>query len=188
MKSRLIILKGSPNKNGNSSILADRVAQGAKDSGMEVDSFLLHDMKINPCDACDFCQGLGDGNCIVEDDMQLIYPKLISAAAILLASPIYWFTISAQLKLCIDRWYALEGPEGNALAGKRFGVVLAYGDSDPYTSGAINAIRTIQDVCRYIKGEFIGVAYGSALKAGEIEKLPEILQQAYNLGGKLADS
>ncbi len=141
MTSKLVVLKGSPKENGNSSTLANHAIQGARDSGAEIEEFFLHNMDINPCDACDFCKGLEGGSCIVEDDMQQIYPKLISADAILLASPIYWFTISAQLKACIDRWYALEGPEGYLLAGKRFGVVLAYGDSDPYNSGAVNAIR-----------------------------------------------
>lgn len=186
MTSKLVVLKGSPKDNGNSSTLANHAIQGARDSGAEIEEFFLHNMDINPCDACDFCKGLEGGSCIVEDDMQQIYPKLIAADAILLASPIYWFTISAQLKACIDRWYALEGPEGYLLAGKRFGVVLAYGDSDPYNSGAVNAIRTIQDMCSYLEADLVGVVYGSAPDPGDIKKLPETLQKAYDLGGKLA--
>ena len=188
MTSKLVVLKGSPKENGNSSTLANQAIQGAIDSGAEVEEFFLHTMDINACDACDFCKGLEGGNCIVEDDMQQIYPKLIAADAILLASPVYWFTISAQLKACIDRWYALEGPEGYLLAGKRFGLVLAYGDSDPFNSGAVNAIRTIQDMCSYLEADLVGVVYGSAPDPGDIKKLPETLQKAYELGGKLAVS
>ena len=188
MTSKLVVLKGSPKENGNSSTLANQAIQGAKDSGAEVEEFFLQNMDINACDACDFCKGLEGGNCIVEDDMQQIYPKLIAADAILLASPVYWFTISAQLKACIDRWYALEGPEGYLLAGKRFGLVLAYGDSDPFNSGAVNAIRTIQDMCSYLEADLVGVVYGSAPDPGDIKKLPETLQKAYALGGKLAVS
>jgi multimeric flavodoxin WrbA len=102
--------------------LADQVAAGAKSAGAEVGSFVLHDMDIRPCDGCDFCQGT-DANCVIEDDMQLLYPKLRSADAIVVASPIYWFTMNAQTKLCIDRWYALDTPQGNLLAGKRIGIV-----------------------------------------------------------------
>ena len=69
----------------------------------------------------------------------------------MIASPIYWFTISAQTKLFIDRWYALESSQGSVLKGKQFGILLTYGDDDPYTSGAINAIRTFQDMFRYTK-------------------------------------
>lgn len=182
---RILILKGSPREKGNSSLLADQVAAGAMDAGAEVESFNLQNMNIRPCDACDICQGAGDGKCIIEDDMQILYPKLREADGIVISSPVYWFTISAQTKLFIDRWYALEGPEGNALAGKQFGIILTYGDTDPYTSGAINAIRTFQDMFRYIRAEIIGIVYGSASKAGEIRNNPNILDQAYELGQKL---
>lgn len=185
MTSKLVVLKGSPKENGNSSTLANQAVKGARDTGAEVEEFFLHDMDISACDACDFCKGLEGGSCIVEDDMQQIYPELLSADAILLASPVYWFTVSAQLKACIDRWYALEGPEGYLLAGKRFGLVLAYGDSDPFNSGAVNAIRTIQDMCSYLEADLVGVVYGSAPDPGDIKKLPETLQEAYNLGSKL---
>jgi len=185
--NKLLILKGSPRENGNSSILANQVAKGAQDAGASVESYQLHNMNIEPCDACDFCKGVGDGNCIVEDDMQILYPNLIAANSIVLASPIYWFTMSAQMKLCIDRWYALEGPEGYVLSGKRFGIVLTYGDTDPYTSGAINAIRTFQDMFRYLNAKIVGIVYGSAEEAGEIQKQQIILEQAYNLGQTLAE-
>jgi multimeric flavodoxin WrbA len=118
--------------------------------------------------------------------MQLIYPSLRDADAIVIASPIYWFTVSAQVKLCIDRWYALEGGGSGALAGKEFGLVLTYGDSDPYTSGAVNAIRMFQDICRYERASIAGLVYASASAAGEIETQPEILQRAYALGQRLA--
>jgi len=180
----VLILKGSPREKGNSSILADQVADGARAAGAEVESFHLHSMDIRPCDACDACQGT-DADCIIEDDMQLLYPKLRSADAIVVASPIYWFTMSAQTKLCIDRWYALEDPQGSALAGKQIGIVLTYGDTDPYTSGAINAIRAFQDMFRYVKANIAGIVYGSASKAGEIQSQQELMERAYKLGQKL---
>jgi multimeric flavodoxin WrbA len=183
----VLILKGSPREKGNSSLLADQVADGARAAGAEVESFDLHSMDIRPCDACDACQGT-DADCIIEDDMQTLYPKLRSADAIVVASPIYWFTMSAQTKLCIDRWYALEGPQGNALAGKQIGIVLTYGDTDPFTSGAINAIRTFQDMFRYVKANIVGIVYGSASKAGEIQNQQELMERAFKLGRKLADA
>ena len=118
--------------------------------------------------------------------MQILYPHLITANSIVLASPVYWFTMSAQMKLCIDRWYALEGPEGYVFSGKRFGIVLTYGDTDPYSSGAINAIRTFQDMLRYLNATLVSIVYGSATEAGEIQKQQMILEQAYNLGQTLA--
>ena len=183
---QILILKSSPRKRANSSLLADQVAAGARDAGAAVESFDLHALDIRPCDACDFCQGAAE--CVINDDMQMLYPKLRAADAIVIASPIYWFTLSGQAKLCIDRWYALQGPDGSALAGKQFGLLLTYGDSDPYTSGAINAIRTFQDMCRYLKAEVAGIVYGSASDAGEIQGQPELLKRAYALGWKLGEA
>lgn len=185
-KPYILILKGSPREQGNSSTLADQAAAGARQAGADVECFELHKLDIHACDACDICQGVSEGDCAIQDDMQLLYPKLRRADAILVASPVYWFTVSAQAKLCIDRWYALESPEGSALAKKKFGVILTYGDTDPYTSGAINAIHTFQDMFRYIKADLVGIAYGSASKVGDVQKQPELMEQAFKLGQKLA--
>jgi len=181
----VLVLKGSPREKGNSSILADQAASGASAAGARVESFVLQNMNIQPCNACDACQGTGDGECIIQDDMQTLYPRLREADAIVVASPVYWFTINAQTKLCIDRWYALESPQGNALAGKQIGIVLTYGDTDPFTSGAINAIRAFQDMFRYVKAPIAGMVYGTASNPGDVQNQPSLLEQAYQLGQKL---
>ena len=179
----ILVVNGSPRKKGNSVILAEQVMLGAREAGAQVEIFFLHNMSIQPCNACDACQETQD--CVIQDDMQILYPKLRRADAIVIASPIYWFTINAQTKLFIDRWYALEGPQGNALAGKQVGIVLTYGDTDPFTSGAVNAIHTFQDMCRYIEANMAGIVYGSATKEGEIQNQPSLLEKAYQLGQKL---
>ena len=185
MSKNILILKGSPRGNGNSATLAAQVFAGAKEAGAQIEDVYLHGMDIRPCDACDFCQE-GDVGCVVKDDMQNIYPKLEQADAIVIASPIYWFTLSAQMKLCIDRWYALESSEGSALKGKQLGVVLTYGDTDLYTSGGINAIHTLESMARYIGMDIVEVVHGSAMDVGDVEKQPELLERAYKLGQKLA--
>ncbi len=185
MTRKILILKGSPREKGNSAVLADRVAAGAKQAGAEVESFYLHGMDIRPCDACDSCQETG-GVCVVKDDMQILYPKLCQADAVVIASPVYWFTISAQVKLCIDRWYALESRQGDTLRGKQFGILLTYGDSDLYTSGGINAIYTFQSIFRYLRAEIVGMVYGTAMDVGDVEKQPELLEKAYQMGERLA--
>jgi len=183
MSRFVLVLKGSPRANGNSSALAEQVIAGAKESGAEVESLWLHDMDISPCDACYDCQETG--MCVIKDDMQKVYPLLEKADAILIASPVYWFTISAQTKLCIDRWFAFEGAQGNRLRGKQFGIVLTFGDSDLYTSGAINAIHTFESMFRYIGAQITGMVYGSAHKIGDAEKQPELMERAYQLGLRL---
>ncbi len=185
-KKRVLIVKGSPRKKGNSSILADRVAAGAKAGGAAVETITLHDLNIQPCNACDVCRRGKKVDCVLDDDMQKLYPKLRNAEAIVVASPIYWFTVSAQKKLFMDRWYALGGDEGYELAGKRFGIVLTYADADPFSSGAVNALRTFQDGLNFIGAEIVGMVYGSAWKAGEIRKNRKVMKEAYDLGKKLA--
>jgi multimeric flavodoxin WrbA len=185
MEKTVVILKGSPRKNGNSSTLAEQAAAGAREAGAQVESFNLHEMDIRPCDGCDFC--VETGMCVVKDDMQALYPKLAAASAVLLASPIYWFTYSAQLKTCIDRWYALWTAQNDVFRGRPMGVVLTYGDKDLYTSGGINAIHTFETMFRFLQADIAGWVYGSLSDPGDAQKHPELMEQAYQLGKKLVE-
>ena len=182
---RVLIVKGSPREKGNSAILAEQVADGARAAGAGVESFYLHGMDINPCDACDACHGTPYSGCIVEDDMQILYPKILGADAIVIASPVYWFTVSAQTKSFMDRCYALVDEDGYLLSGKKYGIVMVYGDTDPFNSGAVNAFRTFQDGLRYVGAEIEGMVYGSADAAGEIADNVELMAKAYRLGERL---
>jgi hypothetical protein len=94
--------------------------------------------------------------------------------------------MSAQVKACIDRWYALEGPGGNALKGKQVGILMSYGDSDLQTSGGINAVRTFESIFSYIGCEIVDVVHGSASDPGEIRKQAAVMEQAYVLGKQMA--
>lgn len=184
MEKQILILKSSPRPLGNSAVLAEQAANGAKEAGANVESFFLPGMNIRACDGCDFCQN--GGVCIVEDDMQTLYPKLLAADAILLASPIYWFTYTAQLKTFIDRWYALWNSKHDAFQGKSFGVILTYGDTDLYTSGGINAIHTLETMFRFLRVKHVEWVYGSLMDIGDAQKDPELMQKAYHMGNHLA--
>lgn len=186
---KVLILNGSPRPGGNSSILAEQVRKGAEEAGAVAEVIYLHGLDINPCDACDSCQGVAEIDCIVEDDMQTLYPKVREADAIVYATPIYWFTVTAQTKIFIDRCYGMgtdvDGIEGHALAGKKIGVVLVYEGDDPFDSGAINAIRMFQDMFKYISAEIVGFVYGTALDPGEIRKQGDVMVKALELGSML---
>jgi len=184
---KILLVMGSPRKEGNSATLAKQVAAGAEATGATVESFYLHGMNIQPCTACDACREERDKDCVIDDDMETLYPKLRQADALVIASPIYWFTVSAQTKLFMDRWYALGGPgeEYAAFAGKRIGIVLTYADVDPFASGAVNALRTFQDAFNYVGAQIVGMVYGSASKAGEIRKNRDLMEKAYELGKQL---
>ncbi len=183
---KITILLGSPRKKGNSATLAKQVFEGAKAKGAAVESFYLHGMNIKPCNGCEKCQGDNSNGCVVDDDMQILYPKLKESDSVVIASPIYWFTFSSQTKLFIDRCYAIGVGQKNVFAGKRLALLLAYADPDPFVSGAVNALRTFQDICSYLGAHIAGVLYGSARAAGEIKNDQNLMEKAYYLGEQLA--
>jgi multimeric flavodoxin WrbA len=183
---KILVFLGSPRKNGNSARLAKEAIAGMKAAGAQVETFYLHGMNIKPCTACDACRRKKQKDCILKDDMAPLYSKLREAGAIVMATPVYWFTVSAQTKLFMDRWYALGGEEGYPFKGKKFAILLTYADEDPFRSGAVNALRTFQDALRYVGADIVGMVYGSAWKAGEIKKQKALLKKAYQLGKDLA--
>jgi multimeric flavodoxin WrbA len=184
MGQKILILNGSPRERGNTAALTGEAIRGVVEAGGQAESIYLHGLDIRPCDACDSCREQREG-CIVEDDMQTVYPKLLAADALLLAGPVYWFTYSAQLKLCIDRWYGLWNAHPDFLRGKPVGAILVYGDTDLYTSGGINAIHTFETMFRFLRAEVAGFVYGTANDPGDAEKQPELMRRAYELGKKL---
>jgi len=184
-RKRVLIVVGSPRKKGNSATLAKEVAAGAEEKGAELEFCYLHDMKIQPCSACDGCQDEAGKECVIEDDMQALYPKLIQADVLVIASPIYWFTVSSQTKLFMDRWYALRAQEYAAFARKRIGIVLTYADMDPFSSGAVNALRTFQDAFHFLGSKIVGMVYGSASAPGEVRNNPDLMKRARELGKEL---
>jgi multimeric flavodoxin WrbA len=184
-KKKAIIVIGSPRKNGNCAALAERAAQGIADSGASVETFNLHEMSIKPCTACDSCTESAEALCVIEDDMQVLYPKLAEAGGLVIASPVYWFTMSAQTKLFMDRCYALGSPPGHGLKGKAIGLMLTYGDVDPFRSGAVNALRSFQDAFAYIGADIRGMVYGSGMGPGEVRKNRSLMQEAYDMGKTL---
>jgi multimeric flavodoxin WrbA len=182
----VLVLLGSPRKKGNSAMLAQQISEGAESAGAVVDTVYLHGMKISPCQSCYACQKRDSKGCAIDDDMQLIYPKLVENDAWVIATPVYWFTMSAQTKLFMDRCFALPAYEKDAFQGKRIAVAMSYGDTDPFTSGCVNALRTFQDAYRYAGAKIAGMVYGSAMEAGEITANQDLMQRARELGKKLA--
>lgn len=185
-QANVLIVVGSPRNNGNSATLAQGVADGVKSAGGQAETINLHKMNIKPCNACDKCQDKSSTTCAVDDDMQQLYPKLRMASALVIASPIYVFTVSAQTKLFMDRCRPLWAPHNNIFKDLPIGILLAYADPDPFSSGAVDAIRTFQDACQYLGSKIVGIVYGSASKAGEIRNNLSVMDKAFQLGQQLA--
>ncbi len=181
---KILIVNGSPRKKGNSAALAEQVAEGARSLGAEVETVILQDLDIKPCDGCGVCRTVGK-SCHIDDDMQALYPKVREADALVLAGPVYFFSVTAQTKLFMDRCYAIVKTGDNALAGKRIGIVLTYGGADAFGSGAVNALRTFQDAYRYVRARIVGTVHGTASGAGEVRDNQELMDQALALGRRL---
>jgi multimeric flavodoxin WrbA len=184
-QKRVLVFMGSPRVRGNSSILAEKAAEGAREAGAEVEVFRLAKMNIGPCLACEGCRKKGADGCVQKDDMKPLYAKIRGADAFVIAGPVYWFSISAQVKLFMDRLYAFGAEEYRSLKGKKVGIILTYGDTDPFTSGAANALRSFQDAFAYVGASIKGLVYGSADKAGEIRANAGLMKEACDLGRRL---
>jgi multimeric flavodoxin WrbA len=185
-KKKVLILLGSPRKKGNSALLAGKIAEGAESAGASVETVFLHELEIKPCKSCYACQVPGSKRCAIDDDMQKLFPLMLEADAWVLASPVYWFTMSAQLKLWMDRCFAFPAYAENPFSGKKIAIAMAYGGEDPFDSGCVNALRTFQDAYGYVGAKIEGYVYGSAMKAGEIKKNKPLMEAAVELGKKLA--
>lgn len=182
---KVVVILGSPRKLGNSATLAGEIAKGAQSAGAEVETVFLQGLKISPCRSCYVCQKPDTKGCAINDDMQNLFPKLIDAGAWVIASPVYWFNMSAQTKIFMDRLFALGAYGKNPFAGKRIAVAMSYGDADPFASGCINALRTFQDAFGYTRSKIVGMVYGSAMQSGDIAKNATLMEEARNLGRRL---
>ena len=96
---------GSPRREGNTELLLRELLRGSRDKGAEVEEVMLRDLKITPCLEIYACRK--DGKCPIHDDMETLYPKLVEADVVALASPIFFYAVSAQAKALIDRCQAM---------------------------------------------------------------------------------
>lgn len=186
MAKKILVLLGSPRKKGNSAALAEEIARGAKAGGAKVETVFLQGKKIAPCKGCMHCQRKGSAGCAIRDDMQQLYPRLLAADGWVIASPVYWFTLSAQTKIFMDRCFALLAYGKEPFRGKGIAIAMTYADADPFASGCVNALRTFQDAYRFTGSRIVGMVYGSALEPGAIRTNATVMQEAFELGGKLA--
>lgn len=103
---KILILTGSPRKNGNSNTLVENFIKGAQENGHTIYRFDAAMKKVHPCTACRHCETAG--KCIFNDDFELVKENIINSDMVVLATPMYYFGFSAQLKTVIDRFYAIN--------------------------------------------------------------------------------
>lgn len=176
MSKKVLVLSGSPRKDGNSELLCDEFIKGAVESGNDVEKIRVSAKKVAPCSACYYCKDNG-GKCVHNDDMAEILQKMIDADVLVLASPVYFYSVDAQLKAVIDRTVArwLE------VKDKDFYYIVTMADEDLASADTTLAcFRGYADCVEGAKEK--GVIIGNGVyKSGEI-KNSDAMITAYEMG------
>ena len=134
----VLILQGSPRANGNTAWMAEEFKKAAEAAGHRVTLVNVAHKKIGGCLACEYCHGKGNGACVQKDDMQELYPLFAEAEALVLASPVYYFTMCAQIQASIQRLYNVNKPA----KVKKMALMLSSYSPNVY-DGAIGEYRGI---------------------------------------------
>lgn len=176
MNKKVLILSGSPRKGGNSDLLCDEFLRGAQESGNQVEKVFLRSKKVAPCNACYYCKNSG-GKCAIPDDMAEILDKMQAADVIVMASPVYFYSIGAQMKAVIDRSVA----RWTNIPNKEFYYIMtAAEDSDTVMDCTLECFRGFAACLDGAQEK--GVIYGKGVyEAGAIKGLPA-MREAYEMG------
>lgn len=173
---KILVLSGSPRKGGNSDLLCDEFVKGAKEAGHEVEKIFIREKKIAYCNGCYFCQTHPD-QCAIKDDMAEILDKMQAADTIVMASPVYFYSIDAQMKALIDRCVA----RWTKIPNKEFYYIMTSAeDSKTVMDCTLACLRGFAACLDGSKEK--GVIYGKGVyEKGEIKNTPYI-KQAYEMG------
>jgi len=181
---------GSPRRGGNTELLLEEALKGAEKEGAKGERLYLSDFTITPCKECHGCDNTG--NCIILDDMEKIYSKLLEADIVILASPIFFYGVTAWAKALIDRsqalWarkYLIKDPSLGKEGKKRKGFLISVGATkgQKVFEGAILTVKYFFDV---LNAEYAGELVFRGVEAkGDILKHPGALQQAFEAGRRL---
>lgn len=175
MSKKVLILSGSPRKNGNSDILCDEFMKGALESGNEVEKIRVAEKKIGYCRACYACRGTSV--CAIKDDMADVLQKMIDADVLVLASPVYFYSIDAQLKALIDRTVA----RWTEVKDKEFYYIVTAADGE--NESAETTIQCFRGYADCVEGaKEMGIIYGMGVyEKGEITST-KAMTEAYEMG------
>ncbi len=175
MSKKVLIISSSPRRKGNSDTLCDQFMQGAADAGNTVEKIFLRDKKVNYCLGCGLCTT--GKPCPQKDDAAEIIAAMIAADVIVLATPVYFYTVSAQLKTLIDRCCARY----TEISGKEFYLIMTAAESD---------VESMQPTVAAFRG-FLGcldnpvergIIYGLGVwQSGEVNSTPA-MREAYEAG------
>jgi len=172
---------GSPRRQGNTANLLNAVIKGMESSAnSDIEKIFLNEKNIRPCQGCNSCKKDGANGCVQKDHMQNIYPLIAKSDLIILASPIYWWSVTAQMKLMIDRIYGMDFTCGR----KKVVLLMTYGGELP-NSGPETTEALFREICEYIKVDAVAVM-GVCTETVEVKDNKKALEEAFELGRRLA--
>lgn len=176
---KIVILNGSPRRNGNTSALIKAFTQGAESAGNTVTEFFLDSMEIHGCRGCFGGNSSQECPCVQKDDMSQIYPAVKESDVVVLATPLYYWNMSGQIRTAIDRLFALEEGDGNLLRGhERASALLMAAEGN----GFDDVLLYYNHLVEHLRWKNLGhVLAGGNGDIGDIEGKPEI-QKACDLG------
>lgn len=176
---KIVVLAGSPRKNGNTHLMASRFIEGAKEAGHDIYRFDCAHKEVSPCIGCNHCNM--NGPCIYDDDFSELRTKLIEADLVAFVSPMYYFGFSAQLKRVIDRFYAINGQIKGA--SKKAVFMMAYADTAKSEAEAMTL--HYKTLIRYLGWQDVGMVIAPSVWTAGSVKNTKYLDEAYQLGKKL---
>ena len=175
----ILILSGSPRKGGNTDLLVEAFAKGASQKH-HVEVVSVHDYKVNPCMGCNACFKNEANACVQNDDMSLIYEKMSRADMLVIASPVYFYGLSAQLKAVVDRFH---NPIRDTFRLKRMALLLVGAATLPELFDSILAQYRL--CLNFFKLEDVGHVLVRGVKdKGDIRNT-DALQEAFHLGSNV---
>ena len=185
---KLLVLIGSPRRNGNAATLADAITRGAEAAGSHVTTCFLDDVIGHFLRDCRTCRN-AQGQCAINDGFRrMFFEDFLPADGVVFCSPVYWYGLSAQTKAFFDRtfcYYAASYPDSEqviqSMSGKRVGLALS--SEETYPGASLGIVHQLQEYCRYTHSEFIGVVRGIGNKRSEVVADPsDPLTAAEHLG------
>ena len=167
MSKKIVVITGSPRKNGNSFAMTEAFIKGAEEKGHTVTRFDAAMKKVGGCHACETCYSTGKA-CTFDDDFNTIAPAILEADAIVFTMPVYWYSIPAQIKGVIDRIFSLV-VGGKDIAGKECALITCCEEED---MSVMDGVRIpMERMCALNKWKMVGeVLIPGVLNAGDIDK------------------
>jgi multimeric flavodoxin WrbA len=188
-KMKVLGIMGSPRIGGNSDILLSQALAGAKDAGAEVEKIILDGKHISGCKDCKKCNKMGV--CPIQDDMGEIQKKILEAYAVIHSVPVYFWSMTSQMKAYLDRWCVFFDAQWrwqqvyySKMRGKRIGLITVCGDPNVHTADPI--VHSFKSTAEMTKLTWLGAVMVSAAEKGDIANDEATNKEAFELGRRAA--